>query len=219
MKNIARLSCLLIGLFLTISAFSIQGTVQSITPTVAKSAYNPGLNTVAGNPKGNVTLVEIFDYNCSQCRKLQPILEELIQKNPNLRVVYKEYLLFGDFSLPATKAALAAQFQNKYLTLHKALLSATQPLTEEEVLRIAKAQGLDIAQLKADMGKEAILDQIRANNALTAKLKLDGAPIVIVTNSNIANDPEKHIKQPQYIQMGFDNALTDIQAMIDKVKG
>jgi len=216
---IHRLTLILfLSLTFTLPAFSTLPTHGNITPSAAKALYNPGLNTVAGNPNGSVTLVELFDYNCPSCRKIQPVIEMMIKRNPDLRVVYKEYPLFGDVSLPPTKAVLAAQKQGKYLSLHGALLRATRPLTEAEVVRIAKVQGLDTKQLKKDMKSTEVLQQINANNALIQKLGLTGAPVIIVSNSNIAKEPKKYIKQPQYVRMGFDDAVKDIQTLIDKVK-
>ena len=77
---------------------------------------------VAGNPEGDVTMVEFFDYNCGWCKKGLPEVVSLIEQDKNLRVVLKEFPIFGGDSDYAAKAALAAKKQGKYWELHTALL-------------------------------------------------------------------------------------------------
>ena len=89
---------------------------------------------IAGNPKGNVTVVEFFDYQCSHCMSMAPVIAAIIQANPNVRVVFKDLPIRGAMSEFAARAALAANKQGKYYSLNHALLSANQPLTEDFVL-------------------------------------------------------------------------------------
>jgi protein-disulfide isomerase len=191
--------------------------LKPLPPTLANQLYNPAGNTVAGNPNGSLTLVEFFDYNCPHCRAFRPALEKLIAKNPQLRVVYKEYLLFGDSSIPATQAALAASQQGKYLALHSALLQATKPLQRDEILRIAQTVGLDTQKLAKDMQSPAVAQQIQANNTLVDTIGIEGAPTFIIANSNITKNPSQP-NNKQYVFVGDDNAAPALQKMIDAVK-
>src|SRR5689334_14137134 len=95
-KNIIFLSVIAGG----ITAFAIHyfhnnsfKTLNTITPAIARTLYHPEANTVAGNPQGSITMVEFFGYNCFYCRKSAPVLSAFIKKHPNLRVVFKEYLV------------------------------------------------------------------------------------------------------------------------------
>jgi protein-disulfide isomerase len=214
---------ILIGLAFLALAITLQihfsrsnSLLELHDPTIIAVLYNPQGNSLAGNPDGEVTLVEFFDYNCKYCRLLHPKIQTLITANPGLRVVYKEFLLFGEKSIPATSAALAAEKQNKYLPMQNALLTATQPLTEEAVLKLAQAIGLNIKKLKKDMSDPKIQAQIQANTALASRLEIDGAPMFIVANSQIAKDPTN--ATPQYLFTGSDRAEIKLQQLIDKIK-
>ena len=90
-----------------------------------------GTLAVAGNPKGNVTLVEFFDYQCIHCKKMAPVISELIKKDSNLRVIYKEFPIFGKGSEVASQVALAAAMQGKYQQMHDALLKLESRLDEK----------------------------------------------------------------------------------------
>ncbi len=207
--------CLGISLLSTAWA-ETENILQPISSATAAQLYNPQGNTIAGNPNGNVTLVEFFDYNCPFCRGLQPTLKKLIAKNPNLRVVYKEYLLFGDASIPATAAALAAANQNKYLDMHRALMSAKHPLTQREVLIIGKSIGLDPEILAKNMASSSIQNQMVANTMLASTLNLNAAPAFIITSTKATTHSNKG-SAPQYVFMGSDNAENNLQTLIDKV--
>jgi len=217
--NFIFIGLILIALAITlqIKLGSTQTQLKPQDPITAKELYNPQENSITGNLHGNVTIVEFFDYNCKYCRQLHPKIKELITANPDLRVVYKEFLLFGAPSLIATSAALAAQKQGKYAELQEALFRATKPLTLEEVLKIAKEAGLNIKKLKKDMDKPEIQIQIQTNTALAAKLDIDGAPAFIVADSRMAETPEK-INTPQYLFKSSNNAEIVLQELIDKVK-
>ena len=106
---------------------------------------------VAGNEKGNVTLVEFFDYQCGHCKTMGPVISNLINSDPQLRVVFKEFPIFGATSEFAAKAALAAKNQEKYLPFHEALLQEKAALSNEKVLEIAKNVGLDVERLQKDL--------------------------------------------------------------------
>jgi protein-disulfide isomerase len=135
---------------------------------------------VGGNPAGDVTLVEFFDYNCPYCRKVAPTVVELEEADPDLRLVYKEFPILGPGSEFAARAALASRNQGKYLPFHKALMKATAQVTEQSVMEIARAVGLDTEQLTADMQAPAIQDAIARNLRLANALGINGTPSFVI---------------------------------------
>jgi protein-disulfide isomerase len=135
---------------------------------------------VAGNPKGDVTLVEFFDYNCGWCKKGFPEVVDLIGQDKNLRVVLKEFPIFGGDSDYAAKAALAANKQGKYWELHTALFSHEGKVTKEFVDEAARELGLDLAKLKADMESPEVAQVIADNQALAQSLAINGTPAFII---------------------------------------
>ncbi|HXV23007.1 MAG TPA: DsbA family protein [Alphaproteobacteria bacterium] len=137
---------------------------------------------VGGNPEGDVTLVEFFDYNCPYCRRVAPAVLEAEQKDPQLRVVYKEFPILGPNSDYAARAALAAhrQSQEKYIELHKALMASSGVVDEARVLETARSVGLDLGRLKADMEDPVIAEAIAGNLALAEALRITGTPGFVI---------------------------------------
>jgi protein-disulfide isomerase len=135
---------------------------------------------VGGNPSGDVTVVEFFDYNCPYCRRVAPTVVELGQADPDLRLVYKEFPILGPGSQFAARAALASRRQGKYGPFHNALMQATEQVTEETVMAIARDVGLDTEQLTADMRDPAIQDAIGRNLQLANALGITGTPSFII---------------------------------------
>lgn len=135
---------------------------------------------VIGNPKGDVTLVEFFDYRCGYCKHAQPDVLALVAEDPKLRVVLKEFPILGPDSVIASRVAQAAIAQGKYEALHNALFAATGKLDSAKIFEIAGSVGLDQARLKADMQAPAIDKQIEDNHALAETLGISGTPAFIV---------------------------------------
>ncbi len=137
---------------------------------------------VAGNPNGNVTMVEFFDYNCPWCKKDFADVMALIGEDKELRVVLKEFPILGPDSEYASKAAIAAGYQGKYLQLHTALFQHEGRITDETVDELASAQGLDMGSLKKDMGSPQIGEIIERNRALAQSLAINGTPAFIIND-------------------------------------
>jgi protein-disulfide isomerase len=135
---------------------------------------------VGGNPAGDVTLVEFFDYNCPYCRKVASTMVELEQSDRDLRLVYKEFPILGPGSQFAARAALASRKQRKYVRFHNALMQANQQVTEETVMDIARAIGLDTKRLEQDMQEPAIQDAIARNLQLANALRITGTPSFVI---------------------------------------
>ncbi len=141
----------------------------------------------AGNPQGTEVIVEFFDYQCPHCKEMKTAMENLLNKNPNLKIIFRDWPIFGGASLTAAKAALAAHKQGQYLAMHKALLDAENPLTDEKINDIAQSLGLDMALLKKDMEDPATMNQIKATFALSKELGLSGTPVFIIANQSKDN--------------------------------
>ena len=135
---------------------------------------------VGGNPDGDVTLVEFFDYRCGYCKQFASVLANITKRDPKLRVVYKEFPVLGEDSFRAAQAALAARSQGYYLEFHEALMNADGPLTDEAIMAVAKSVGLDVERLKKDMETPKVLNIIGNNHRLATALQVDGTPTLVV---------------------------------------
>lgn len=137
---------------------------------------------VMGNPQGDVSLVEFFDYQCKHCKNMTEVVHSLVTDDNKLKVIYKQLPIFGADSEFAARAALAARNQNKYTELHKALMQYEERLSKEKVLDIAKNAGLNVEQLQKDMNDPAIGAELRANMDLAQKIGIMGTPAFIVAS-------------------------------------
>ncbi len=142
---------------------------------------------VAGNPDGDVTMVEFFDYRCGYCKRVHPVVQKLVKDDGNIRLVYKEFPILGPASLYATRAAIASLPGDKYLPFHNALMEARGELTEERVLFIAAEVGLDADQIEAtmDTSKDRVREIIAKNFELAEALKITGTPAFVVGDAVI----------------------------------
>lgn len=134
---------------------------------------------VGGNPGGDVTLVEFFDYRCGFCRRVVSSLRALIDDDADLKVVFKELPVLGEDSVLAARAALASARQGRYLDFHFALMDA-EDLSEAGVLKVAKRIGLDPDRLLEDMQSEGVQQTLDRNLALARDLGIDGTPAFVV---------------------------------------
>src|ERR1700730_2430695 len=135
---------------------------------------------VGGNPQGDVTVVEFFDYRCPYCKQVQPALQKLLDQDRKLRFVYKEFPVLGEQSDIAAHAALAARLQGRYEAFHNAMMAAKGQISEELVYRVAGSVGLDVDRLKRDMTDPEIERALSANRALAKALELRGTPGFII---------------------------------------
>jgi protein-disulfide isomerase len=140
---------------------------------------------VQGNPKGDVTLVEFFDYRCPYCKQVEPALDALLKDDSKLRIVYKEFPILGEASVFATRVALAAKKQGKYAAFHRAMMATKGDIGDEAVLNVAISLGLDINKIKADMSAPEIDKLIDQNYALADALNIQGTPAIIVGDTLI----------------------------------
>ena len=133
-----------------------------------------------GNPDGDVTVIEFFDYNCPYCRKAGQTVQELLALDANVRVIYREWPILGEDSVFASRAALAARAQGKYEEFHWALMNGEGRASEASILKLARHLGLDVEKLQADMTSPAVEAHIAQSNALARTLGFTGTPAFIV---------------------------------------
>jgi protein-disulfide isomerase len=146
----------------------------------ASEVFENPATPVGGNPKGNVTIVEFFDYRCPYCKQVLPALQALLKEDHGLRFVYKEFPVLGPASVTAAHAALAAQRQGKYEALHTVLMAAKGQITEDTIYKVAGSVGLDVDRLKQDMTAPEIEQELKANLALAEALNIRGTPGFII---------------------------------------
>lgn len=145
---------------------------------------------VMGNPDGQIVLVEFFDYNCPYCRRAAPVLFELIEENPDLRIIMREWPILGPDSEMAARASLAAIKQNKFEVFHEALMA--QPRANAVMIRRAAEQaGLDYDQLQADMDAPEVDTHIAKSRDLARQLGISGTPTFLIGETLVPGLLEK----------------------------
>ncbi|MDB6177762.1 DsbA family protein [Paracoccus sp. Z330] len=150
---------------------------------------------VLGNPDGDVTLTEFFDYNCEFCRKMIGTMQRLITTDPDLRVVYREWPVFGEGSEFASRASLASLEQGRYWQFHAALLGMRGRAVEATVMRTARDVGLDEDRLRKDMDAPHIEEHISTSFALADHMGLMGTPTFIAGDEGVFG--EMSLKETQ----------------------
>ncbi len=147
--------------------------------------YQSKLSFVAGNPKGDISMVEFFDYNCGFCKRAFGDVLSILESDKNLRLVVKEFPILGPGSVFASRAAIAAKEQGKYWDLHVALMQARGSLDEAKVISIAEKVGLDVKKLRTDMENPRVNAEIEETYKLANKLGVNGTPAFIIDDKLI----------------------------------
>jgi protein-disulfide isomerase len=135
---------------------------------------------VGGNPEGDVTIVEFFDYRCPYCKQVEPAIEALVKQDSKIRIVYKEFPVLGADSVFASRMALAAVKQDKYFAFHNAMMATKGQITEKVILQVAATAGIDLTKAKADMSDASVKEIIQHNYALGEALDINGTPAFII---------------------------------------
>jgi protein-disulfide isomerase len=137
-----------------------------------------------GNPAGDVTLVEFFDYNCGYCKRALGDMTGILKSDPKLRIVLKEFPILGPGSVEAARVAIAVRMQDpagqKYLAFHQAMLSGRGPANKDTALAAAKDAGLDIAQIEKDIDSAEVKETLDESAKLARELTLNGTPSYVV---------------------------------------
>ena len=153
---------------------------------------NDPATPIAGNPDGDVALVEFFDYRCGYCRRVLSSMQALMDEDDNLKVVFKELPVLGDDSVRAARAALASRVQDEglYLDFHVALMTA-RDLSIAGIRSLAGDIGLDPDQLEQDMNSDEISAAIDANYELASALGIEGTPAFVIGDTLVPGAVDK----------------------------
>ncbi len=148
----------------------------------AKQLFNSPDQVVLGNPKGNVTFVEFFDYNCGYCKRAMGDMLTLLKDDPNLKVVLKEFPVLGQGSVEAARVAVAVRMQapKKYLEFHTKLLGGRGHADGARALAVAKEIGLDMDRLRKDIKSPEVDKTLKQDFGLAQALGLNGTPSYVV---------------------------------------
>jgi protein-disulfide isomerase len=163
---------------------------QAAVKDNAETIFNSSRQVVTGNPQGDVTFVEFFDYNCGYCKKAFLDLAKLVDKDKKVRVIMKEFPILSKGSEEAAKVALAAKMQGKYWEFHRGLLQSQGQANEATALKVAEKLGLDMPRLKKDMASAEVQKEIDATRELATKMGIQGTPHFIVGDRIIPGAPE-----------------------------
>ena len=150
----------------------------------ADALFNSPRHVVVGNPKGDVTFVEFFDYNCGYCKRALEDMNALMKADPKLRVVLKEFPVLGPSSMDAARVGVAVRMQDKtgkkYLEFHQKLLTGRGQVDKARALAAAKEVGLDVARIERDLGSDEVRASIEESFKLAEKLGLNGTPSYVI---------------------------------------
>jgi protein-disulfide isomerase len=161
-------------------AEKVKATIRDNNATIFNSPHQ----VVLGNPQGNVTMVEFFDYNCGFCKRALPDMMTLLKSDPNLRFVLKEFPVLGEGSVEAAHVAVAARMQDptgkKYIEFHQKLLGGRGPADKMRALAVAKDVGFDMARIEKDMDSDEVKQTIAEDMKLADALGVNGTPSYVV---------------------------------------
>ena len=144
-----------------------------------------GFSPVAGNPDGDVTVVEFYDYRCVFCRRAFPDLQRLLKADTNIRYVLKQFPVRDQpgappVSLMAAKAVMAANRQGNFLDLHNAMMTTGTPLTEAQIFALARKHGFDEGELREGMQAPVLHGAVEANFDVARRIGITGTPAYII---------------------------------------
>ena len=138
------------------------------------------ISPVSGNPEGDITVVEFFDYRCGYCKRAFPSVMALLEGDDGVRVVWKEFPILGPVSHFAARAAMASDRQGLYHEFHVAVMGAEEELTEDVVIEFATAVELDVERLRLDMEDPAIEAYLGETRQLARALGITGTPAFVI---------------------------------------
>jgi protein-disulfide isomerase len=149
--------------------------------------FNSSSDFSLGNPKGKVTIVEFFDYNCGYCKRAIPDMDAIIKNNPDVRFVLKEFPILGEDSVAAHRVAYAFHqiAPAKYGQFHRELLGGEERATEGRALEVAASLGVSEEQIAAEMQKASNEASVKQAYALAHKLGITGTPSYILGDEAI----------------------------------
>jgi protein-disulfide isomerase len=150
----------------------------------AATIFNSPRQVTLGNPQGDVTVVEFFDYNCGYCKRAMSDMLDLIKNDGKLKFVLKEFPVLGEGSTQAAQVAVAVRMQDKtakkYLEFHQKLLASRGPIDKARAVAVAKEIGLDVARLEKDLASDEVKSTLEESFKLAEALGLNGTPSYVV---------------------------------------
>jgi protein-disulfide isomerase len=150
----------------------------------SEAIFNSPFQVNLGNPQGDVTFVEFFDYNCGYCKRAMSDMFTLMDKDPKLRVVLKEFPVLGPGSVEAARVAVAVRMQDKggakYREFHQKLLGGRGQADKARAVAVAKEVGLDVARIERDMKSEEVTNTINESMKLAEALGINGTPSYVI---------------------------------------
>src|SRR6185295_10873610 len=159
---------------------------RSAVKNHSEALFNSPRQVTLGNPQGDVTFVEFFDYNCGYCKRALNDMVELMGKDPKLKVVLKEFPVLGPGSVEAAQVAVAVRMQDKtgkkYLEFHQKLLTGRGQVDKAKAIAAAKDVGLDMARLEKDLKSDEIGKTLEESMKLAEALGLNGTPSYVINN-------------------------------------
>ncbi len=147
--------------------------------------FNDPNSPVGGNPKGSVTVVEFYDYQCGYCKLSEEAIERLLKEDKDVRFVYKNFPVLGPISVEAAKAGLASVRQGKFQVFHNALMTRKEHLTSDMIYKVARDVGLNVDKLKKDMADASLTDALNADLKLGQDVGVRGTPMFIISNNAV----------------------------------
>jgi len=178
-----------------------EGAPSSADETVIlhrEALRNDRDSPVLGNPRGDVTIVEFFDYACAYCKAVEPRLETALRSDPHVRLILKEFPILTPESLIAARASLASGRQHKYREFHAALMAYRGSWDEKAIFSTAEDVGLNIDRLRRDMAAPSIANEIIENFNLARSLRIFQTPSFVV-GDHILTAPSAEIDFPAVI--------------------
>lgn len=155
---------------------------------------NSDASPVRGNPEGDVTLVEFFDYRCGYCKRVHGTVTDAVESDGKVRLVYKEFPILGPESVFASRASLGVFFTQplKYPAFHDALMTARGALNQARIMSIAKDMGLNPKDVQAAMKDPRVDEEIQRNMQLAQELGINGTPGFVIGNQIIPGAVDAH---------------------------
>ncbi len=174
--------------FVELQRDEAQGQERATAAAIARLSpriYDPA-DAIEGNPFGDVTLVEFYDTRCPYCRRMLPVIADLIRAEPDVKVEMKDMPILGPVSQLESRALLAAQRQGGYFKLRDTLMASSTPATPDSLRETANHLGLDGGRLMRDMDDPAIKARLDSNVALAQQIGIQGTPAMIIGSTMLA---------------------------------
>lgn len=200
-----------IVLLLTAAMLPLQARAEDADTDILSEAriLHDAAIPAAGNADGDITIVEYFDYQCPYCSKISPDLAKVVREDGHVRLVFKDWPIFGGVSIYAARITLASRYQDKFAEAHEALISLKEKLSEAKVDAALSAAGIDLARAKADLAaKRTEIDAVLARNHEQATgLGFQGTPAFIIGHFRVPGAPNAQ---------AFKQAIADARAAATK---